>query len=106
MNEEYFNAFGKKQPKKSSQSIFLQKLVKKYIVTKSGSNREVAKRLLSMRYHVMHKKDLKKVEDFLGVPESKRYKGKRKIIKGAINAFGKKQQSIKSALKYINTLLR
>jgi hypothetical protein len=87
-------SFGKKRKViKSKIARFLQKLVKKYIVTKSGSNRELAKRLLSLRSHIMYKKDLKKVEDFLKLPKSKRYHGKRKIIKGSINLFGKKRIS-------------
>jgi hypothetical protein len=53
----------------------LQKMVKKYHVTKSGSKTQVAQRLRQIVPHVMTLRDLKKVEDFLKLPESKRYKG-------------------------------
>jgi ankyrin repeat protein len=84
--------------------VDLQKLVKKYVVTKSGSNREVAKRLLDLRNHIMYKSDLKRLEDFLGLPESKRYHGKRKIIKGAIRTtkFGVRRRRNNPALRYRN----
>ena len=47
----------------------LQKLVKKYEVTKSGSNREVAERLVKLRGHVIkNKTDKKIIEQFLKTP--------------------------------------
>ena len=55
----------------------LQKMVKKYHVTKSGTKTEIAQRLRQIVPHVMTLRDLKKVEDFLKLPESKRYKGFR-----------------------------
>ena len=55
----------------------LQHMVKKYKVTKSGSRREVAKRLRQIVPHIMTLADLKKVEDFLRLPPSQRYKGER-----------------------------
>jgi hypothetical protein len=59
----------------------LQKLVKKYAVTKSGSKKEVALRLWKLRMHVMSVKDLKTVEDFLKLEPAKRYKGPMLRIK-------------------------
>jgi len=59
----------------------LQKLVKKYSVTKSGSKNEVALRLWKLRMHVMSVKDLKIVEDFLKLEPAKRYQGPRQYIK-------------------------
>jgi|APFre7841882654_1041346.scaffolds.fasta_scaffold35904_3 hypothetical protein len=55
----------------------LQKLTKKYSVTKSGSKKEVALRLWKLARHVMSVKDLKLIEDFLHLPSAKRYKGTR-----------------------------
>jgi hypothetical protein len=55
----------------------LQRMVKKYGVTRSGSRPEVARRLISVVGHMMTLSDLKRVEDFLGVPPSKRYSGPR-----------------------------
>jgi len=52
----------------------LQKLVKKYNVTKSGSKKEIALRLWKL---VMSIADLKIIEDFLKLPPAKRYKGTR-----------------------------
>ena len=44
----------------------LQRLVKKYEVTKSGSNREVAERLVKLRGHIIkNKTDRKIIEQFL-----------------------------------------
>jgi hypothetical protein len=56
----------------------LQKLVKKYAVTKSGSKKDIALRLWKLRRHVMYAEDLKVIEDFLKVPLANRYKGTRK----------------------------
>lgn len=56
----------------------LQKLVKKYAVTKSGSKKDIALRLWKLRRHVMYAEDLKVIEDFLKVPSVNRYKGTRK----------------------------
>lgn len=55
----------------------LQRMVKKYSVTKSGSRLEVARRLSKVVPHAMTLSDLKKVEDFLRIPPSKRFKGER-----------------------------
>lgn len=55
----------------------LQHMVKKYVVTRSGSRQEVAQRLISLRGHLMTLSDLKKLEDFLKLPPSKRYQGPR-----------------------------
>ncbi len=55
----------------------LQRMVKKYGVTKSGSRPEVARRLRQVVPHVMTLADLKKVEDFLRIPPAKRWKGQR-----------------------------
>jgi hypothetical protein len=53
----------------------LQRLVKKYKVTKSGSNREVAEQLVKLRAHVIkNKTDKKIIEQFLkkSTPSTKR----------------------------------
>jgi len=55
----------------------LQKLVKKYNVTKSGSKKEVAMRLRQVRPHMMTLSELNKVDEFLKLPPRKRYKGSR-----------------------------
>ena len=55
----------------------LQKLVKKYRVTKSGSKKEIALRLWKLEKHVMSLADLKIIEDFLKLTPTKRYKGTR-----------------------------
>ena len=55
----------------------IQRMVKKYGVTKSGSRLEVARRLRQVVPHTMTLSDLKKVEDFLRLPPSQRYKGER-----------------------------
>lgn len=55
----------------------LQKLVKKYNVTKSGSKKEIALRLWKLEKHVMSLADLKIIEDFLKLAPAKRYKGTR-----------------------------
>ena len=47
----------------------LQRLVKKYEVTKSGSNREVAQRLVKVKGHIIkNKTDKKIIEQFLKTP--------------------------------------
>lgn len=47
----------------------LQRLVKKYEVTKSGSNREVAERLVKVKGHIIkNKTDRKIIEQFLKTP--------------------------------------
>jgi len=44
----------------------LSLLIKKYNVTKSGTNKEIAKRLISLRSHVIQNKtDMKIIEHFL-----------------------------------------
>lgn len=55
----------------------LQKLVKKYNVTKSGSKKDIALRLWKLEKHVMSLADLKIIEDFLKLAPAKRYKGTR-----------------------------
>ena len=55
----------------------LQKLLAKYHLTKDGSKQVVAERLVRMRSHVMLLSELSQVEDFLGLPPHKRYKGAR-----------------------------
>ena len=55
----------------------LQKLTRKYSVTKSGSKKEIALRLWKLSRHVMTLADLKIIEDFLKLPPAKRYKGTR-----------------------------
>lgn len=59
----------------------LQKMVKKYGVTSSGSKTQVAWRLRQIVAHTMTLADLKKVEDFLKLPPEKRYKGGRIYVK-------------------------
>ena len=54
----------------------LQKLTKKYGMTKGNSKKECAERLVTVK-HVMSARDLKILEDFLDIPEGKRYKGPR-----------------------------
>lgn len=58
----------------------LQKLVKKYQVTRSGSKTAVALRLWKLHKHTMTLKHLKLIEDFLGVQPAKRYKGPRYYV--------------------------
>jgi len=53
----------------------LQKLQKKYSVTKRGSKKEVALNLWKYTKHVMSPGDLKIVEDFLNLKPAKRYAG-------------------------------
>ncbi len=72
--------FGKKK-RLINKKNYLQKLTVKYCITRSGSNKQVAKRLWDLRKHNMSKQDLKKIEEYLEIPRSKRYKGKRKIVK-------------------------
>jgi hypothetical protein len=55
----------------------LQRMVKKYHVMPSGTKTTVAWRLRQVVAPAMTLSDLKKVEDFLRLPESKRYKGGR-----------------------------
>ena len=55
----------------------LQQLLAKYHLTKDGSKKVVAERLVRMRSHVMLLSELAQVEDFLGLPPHKRYKGAR-----------------------------
>ena len=62
-------------------STELQALVKKYVVTKSGSNKQVALRIWKLRQHVLSARDLKKIEDYLQLAPAKRYKGPRYTVK-------------------------
>ena len=59
----------------------LQKMVKKYQVTKSGSKGQIALRLWKLRKHTMTLKNLKRIEDYLKIPPAKRYKGQRYYVK-------------------------
>jgi hypothetical protein len=59
----------------------LQKLVSKHRVTRSGSKKEVAERLWKLHHHTMSLNELKKIEDFLQLPPSKRYKGQRFYVR-------------------------
>ena len=55
----------------------LQKLAKKYSITKSGSKKQLALRLWKLEKHVMTLGDLKMIEDFLRLSPAKRYRGTR-----------------------------
>jgi len=55
----------------------LQKLVKKYQVTKSGSKHDVDLRLWNLRKHLMTLSELQNIENFLMLPPSKRFTGTR-----------------------------
>jgi hypothetical protein len=55
----------------------LQKLVSKYKVTRSVSTRTIAGRLWKLGNHVMTLKNLKRLENYLGLPPAKRFKGQR-----------------------------
>ena len=59
----------------------LQKMVKKYQVTKSGSKGQIALRLWKLQKHTMTLKNLKRIEDYLKIPPAKRYKGQRYYVK-------------------------
>lgn len=61
----------------------LQRLVSKYHVTKSGSNKQVALRLWKLQKHTMTLKNLKKVEDFLELTPAKRYTGPRYYVRNS-----------------------
>jgi SAP domain-containing new25 len=51
----------------------LQNLAKKYTLTVSGSKKEIAKRIWTLRAHLLTKKELKLIEDYLELSLSKRY---------------------------------
>lgn len=73
---------GKRNTRKINMSMTnLQKLVSKHRVTRSGSKKEVAERLWKLHHHTMSLKELKKIEDFLQLPPSKRYKGPRFYVR-------------------------
>ena len=55
----------------------LQTLVKKYVRGVSGSKKEIAVRLWKLRQHMMSLTELKMIEDYLKIPQLKRYKGSR-----------------------------
>ena len=55
----------------------LQKLTRKYGVTKSGSKKQIALRLWKLEKHGMSLGDLKIIEDFLNLAPGKRFKGTR-----------------------------
>lgn len=59
----------------------LQKMTKKYGTTTSGTKKQICQRLRQISAHTMTLADLKKVEDFLKLPQSKRYKGGRIYVK-------------------------
>ena len=58
----------------------LQKLVKKYTLTKSGNKYEVAKRIYSLRSLYLSKENREMLEDFLNIPNNKKEKRIRKNI--------------------------
>lgn len=73
---------GKRTTRKKNMSMTnLQKLVLKHRVTRSGSKKEVAERLWKLHHHTMSLTELKKIEDFLQLPPSKRYKGPRFYVR-------------------------
>jgi hypothetical protein len=73
---------GKRTTRKKNMSMTnLQKLVSKHRVTRSGSKKEVAERLWKLHHHTMSLNELKKIEDFLQLPPSKRYKGQRFYVR-------------------------
>ena len=73
---------GKRTTRKKNMSMTnLQKLVSKHRVTRSGSKKEVAERLWKLHHHTMSLTELKKIEDFLQLPPSKRYKGPRFYVR-------------------------
>ena len=73
---------GKRTTRKINMSMTnLQKLVSKHRVTRSGSKKEVAERLWKLHHHTMSLTELKKIEDFLQLPPSKRYKGPRFYVR-------------------------
>jgi hypothetical protein len=73
---------GKRTTRKINMSMTnLQKLVSKHRVTRSGSKKEVAERLWKLHHHTMSLNELKKIEDFLQLPPSKRYKGPRFYVR-------------------------
>ena len=73
---------GKRTTRKKNMSMTnLQKLVLKHRVTRSGSKKEVAERLWKLHHHTMSLNELKKIEDFLQLPPSKRYKGQRFYVR-------------------------
>ena len=55
----------------------LQKFANKYHVIKSGSRKKLALNLWKHCKHIMTLKDLKIIEDFLKLSQSKRYNGPR-----------------------------
>ncbi len=56
----------KTQKNRPATSKDLQMLVKKYSITKSGSNKQIAQRLMQVRGHVIkNKSDLKIIKQFL-----------------------------------------
>ena len=58
----------------------LQKLVKKFTLTKSGNKTEVAKRIYSLRSVYLSKQERKMLEDFLHMLNNKKEKRIRKNI--------------------------
>ena len=72
----------KTQKNKSISQEVLEKLVKKYTLTKGGSKKDLALRLWKLRHHMMTRKELDMIEDFLKIAPAKRYKGTQYKIKG------------------------
>ena len=63
---KWVNVYKKNTLKTTPTKEDLQMLVKKYEVTRSGSNKEVAKRLLQLRSHIIkNKKDMRIILHFL-----------------------------------------
>jgi hypothetical protein len=58
----------------------LQYLVEKYNLTRSGSKKQVAARIYSLRSLYLSGKDRKMLEDFLHVPDSKKETRTRKPL--------------------------
>ena len=52
----------------------LQKLVKKYTLTKSGNKNEVAKRIYSLRSLYLSKQEREMLEEFLHITNNKKEK--------------------------------
>ena len=58
----------------------LQDLVEKYNLTRSGSKKQVAARIYSLRSLYLSGKDRKMLEDFLHIPDTKKETRTRKPL--------------------------
>jgi hypothetical protein len=58
----------------------LQDLVQKLNLTRSGSKKQVAQRIYSLRSLYLSEKDRKMLEEFLHIPESKKEKRPRRPL--------------------------